>query len=166
MSTEENKAIVRRIVEEVWNNGNLNAVDSFYDFVGEGLHDPSDPWLVPGPAGESIKQLVSTYRTAFPDLHFTIEDQIAEERPGTLVGLERMVGSPTVVATRWTASGTQKGEFLGVPPTEKQVMWTGITIDFLIPTRIGMKLSKEWITYDALGLQQQLVGQLPSAAAM
>src|SRR5205085_932687 len=126
----EEKALARSVVEEVWNKGNLDAVDSFYEFVDECIHDPSDPWLAPGPAGERIKQLVSTYRTAFPDLHFTIEDQIAEERPGTLVGLERSVGFPTVVATRWTASGTQKGEFLGVPPTEKQVTWTGITIDF------------------------------------
>ena len=74
MSTEENKVLLRRLFEEVWNQGNLAAVDELLaaDYV---LHDPA--MLIRGPEG--FKAYVSAFRAAFPDIHATIEDQIAEE---------------------------------------------------------------------------------------
>ena len=72
MSTEQNKALVRRYWEEVWNNGNLAVVDELIgtDFDGHPL--PGEPDVGRDPAGQ--KQLVGMYRTAFPDLHMTIEN--------------------------------------------------------------------------------------------
>jgi steroid delta-isomerase-like uncharacterized protein len=133
MSVAENKAIVRRWFEEVWNKGNLDAVDELVaaTVVSEIPGEPE----VRGP--EAWRQQVSSTRAAFPDLAFTIEDQIAEEDK---------------VATRWTLRGTHQGEFMGVPATGKQVTVTGISI-----TRYANgKNVGSWNEMDLLGLMQQL----------
>lgn len=137
MSTEENKANVRRSFEEGWNQGNIAVYDELTspNYVG---HDPA--MTVQGIEG--LKQFVSMYLTAYPDTHFTIEDQIAE--------------GDTVV-TRWTARGTHKGPLMGIPPTGKQVTVTGITIDRFA----NGKGVESWSNYDALGMLQQL-GVIPS----
>jgi predicted ester cyclase len=82
------------------------------------------------------------FLTAFPDLHFTIEDQLAE-------GDE--------VATRLTAGGTHKGVFMGIPPMGKQVTVTGIAISHWV----GGKSDEVWINLDRMGLLQQL-GVIPA----
>jgi steroid delta-isomerase-like uncharacterized protein len=135
--SEVNKAIVHRSFEEVWNQGKLVVADEIYDasFVAHGLGVE----LPPGPEG--FKQFVSVYRSAFPDLHFTIEDQFAE--------------GDRVVA-RWTARGTHKGELMGIPATGKPVVVTGIDIYHI---RSG-KAVESWINWDALGMMQQL-GVIP-----
>jgi steroid delta-isomerase-like uncharacterized protein len=136
MSTEDNKAKARRIIEEGWNQGNTAVFDELFaaDYVG---HDPSGP--VHGPEG--FKQLYATYRAAFPDTHLTIEDQIAE--------------GDKVVA-RWTASGTNQGPLMGIPPSGKRVTITGITI-----TRFARgKIEEDWFNYDTLGMLQQ-IGAIP-----
>jgi len=135
--SEELKAISRRLIEEVWNKGDLDVVDELIasDYV---FHDPAAP-EVRGPEG--LKQLVSMYRTAYPDLHFTIEDQIAEGDK---------------VANRWTATGTHQGELMGIPATGEQVTTTGISI-----TRYEAgKAVAEWANWDTLGMLQQL-GVIP-----
>ena len=138
MSTEDNKALVRRIIEEVWNQGNLAVVDELSD---ENVvnHNPPGPPLQ-GP--EAFKQFVLMYRSAFPDTHFTIEDEIAEGEK---------------VVTRWTARGTHKGELMGIPPTGKQVTVTGISIDRFA----GGKSIESWTNFDTLGMMQQL-GVVPA----
>src|SRR5512138_2754581 len=102
MSTETNKAIIRRFFEEAFDKGNLTVLDEIVapDQVNGG------PGALPGmPSGpEGSKMLITAYRSAFPDLHFTIDEQIAE--------------GDTVV-TRWTAQGTHNGEFASIPPTGK-----------------------------------------------
>ena len=98
--------------------------------------------LPPGP--ESFKQFVSSYLSAFPDLHYTIEDQIAEG--------DRVV-------TRWTAVGTHKGELMGIPPTGQQAVVTGITINRFV----GEKVVEGWNNWDGLGMMQQL-GVVPAMA--
>jgi steroid delta-isomerase-like uncharacterized protein len=135
--SEENKAIVRRSFEEVWNQGKLVVADEIYDasFVAHGFGVE----LPPGPEG--FKQFVSAYRSAFPDIHFTIEDQFAE--------------GDRVVA-RWTARGTHKGELMGIPATGKPVVVTGIDIYHI---RSG-KAVESWVNWDALGMMQQL-GVIP-----
>src|SRR5512138_3647683 len=102
MSTEANKTIARRLLEEAFSQGNLAVLDEIIapDQANGG------PGALPGmPSGpEGSKMLISAYRNAFPDLHFTIDEQIAE--------------GDTVV-TRWTAQGTHNGEFASIPPTGK-----------------------------------------------
>ena len=75
MSAEENKALARRVIEEMFNNGNLDVADELIapNYVD---HDPAIPDDIHGPEG--FKKYVSAYRSAFPDLHIQIEDQIAE----------------------------------------------------------------------------------------
>ena len=112
MSTEANKAIIRRLFEEAFGQGNLDMLDEIIapNQVNGG------PGALPGmPSGpEGNKMLLSAYRNAFPDLHFTIEEQIAEGN---------------TVVTRWTAQGTHKGELAGLPPTGKPATVVGIGVD-------------------------------------
>ena len=134
---EENKAIVRRAFEEVWNQGKLDVIDEIFaiDYVG---HMPGSPDLH-GPKG--FKQFVTMNRTAFPDIQFTVEDQIAE-------------GDKVVI--RWSSTGTHKGELMGIPPTGVQVTSTGIGISRIS----GGKAVEDWDNWDALGMLQQL-GVIP-----
>ena len=149
MPTEDNKAIVRRFLEEVGNKGNVAAVDELlapnillhFDF-------PSD---VPVPAEmqlslEEIKQDYSQFRTAFPDFHYTIELQVAEG---------------DMVVTRGTARGTHTGEYQGliykgIPPTGKQVTWTETWINRITDG----KVVEHWSNEDNLGMLQQ-IGAIP-----
>jgi steroid delta-isomerase-like uncharacterized protein len=131
--SEENKALVRRFVEEAFNKGNLDVADEVYasNFVSHESAGPveRDP--------EYVKQFVGTYRGAFPDGHTTVEAVIAEGDK---------------VAYRWTFRGTHRGELMGIPPTERQVTITGITLDRVS----GGKIDEEWNNFDQLGMLQQL----------
>ncbi len=142
MSTEENKAIARRQLEEVWNYGNLNVLDE-YVAPGAPNHDPNVP-IAPGPEG--LKQVASLYRSAFPDIHFTIEQQIAEG---------------DYVVQRVTATGTQRGDLPGIPATGKYTTTTGIVIGRF---KDG-KFVEGWSLFDQLGLMQQL-GVVPMPERM
>ena len=136
MSTEENKALVRRGFEAV-NQKNLAVFDELLtpDIV---VHTASTT----NQGLEAYKQVLSMYMTAFPDLHFTIEDMIAD-------------GDTVVV--RYTTRGTHQGNFMGIPPTGKQVSVTGIFIDRIV----NGKAVEQWINGDDLGLLQQL-GVVPA----
>ncbi|MBI4641059.1 MAG: ester cyclase [Candidatus Tectomicrobia bacterium] len=131
--SQENKAIVRRAIEEVWNKRNPAAIDEIYaaNYV---IHNP------PGgisPNREGLKQWVSMVLAAFPDTHWTVEDQIAEGDK---------------VVTRLTIRSTHTGEFMNIPSTGKQVVVTAITI-----SRIERgKIQEGWANWDALGMMQQL----------
>ena len=124
MSTEANKALARRIVEEMWNTKNLKVVDEVYS-----------PEF--GDGHEASKQFVTATLAAFPDLHNTIEDQIAEN---------------DLVVTRYGISGTHQGEFMNIPPTGKQFTVTGIEIHRFTDG----KLVELWNIMDMLGALQQL----------
>ena len=134
MSTEANKALVRRFFDEVVNRDNLSAMDEFLapQFVS---HEELPPGI---PSGrEGAKQLFSMLRSSFPDLQVTIEDQIAE--------------GDKVVA-RVTFSGTHQGEFMGIPPTGRRVAYP--VIDIL---RIAEgQVVEHWAVADMLGLMQQM----------
>ncbi len=137
MSTEDNKANCRRWYEEVWNQGHLAVADELTaaNFVDETLQPPIHGL-------EALKQFVTMFRTAFPDLHLTIEDLIAEGDK---------------VTVRFTSTGTQRGELMGIPPTGKRATVTGINI---IRFENG-KGVEGWSNFDALGMLQQL-GAIPS----
>ena len=134
MQPEENKAVVRTFLEDVFGGGDLDLVDELFapDYA---LHDPAVPEEVRGPEG--IKGYVSMYRGAYPDTRFTIEDQIAE-------GDE--------VVTRWTGQGTHEGELMGIAPTGARVTVSGIEFDRVVDG----KIAETWVSYDALGMMQQL----------
>ena len=139
--SEENKAVSRRLVDEAFQGGRLEVVDELVDQNYEG-HDPGSPEVIRGPEG--VKQLIQGYRTAFPDLRITVEDQLAEGDK---------------VATRWSARGTHQGELFGVPPTGKESRVSGITIDRIS----GGKIVESHDNWDTFGLLQQL-GAIPTSA--
>lgn len=130
---EENIALVDRFGKEVWNNGNLAAVDALVagDFVGYG---PGRA-ITRGP--EALKRVVTRMRTAFPDLQFEVEDTIVEKDK---------------VVTRWTGRGTHRGEWRGVALTGKQVSFTGIAIRRIS----GGKIAERWVNVDYTGLIRQI----------
>jgi len=139
MSTEDNKATTRRFFGEVFNAGNLAVIDeiksSTYVF-----HDPGFPDPIRGPEG--FKRYLMMFRTAFPNLHSTLEDLIAEGEQ---------------VTVRFTFTGTQQGGLMGIPPTGKPVRVTAI----LIARLVNGKFVEGWINYDGLGMLQQL-GVVPA----
>lgn len=135
--SERNARVVRRAFDEVYNQGRLDVVDELVsrDFVAHAgsreIHGP-----------EGMKQYVAALREAFPDLHLTIHDQVAEG--------DR-------VATRWTASGTNTGQLHGLAPTWKPGTVAGIDIERIV----GGVAVECWIHFDELGLLQQL-GAIPT----
>ncbi len=132
--SENNKAIVRRLFAELWNNGNLSVAGELFAPNYED-HDPSTPDFGRGP--DSEKKRVSLYRTAFPDLHLTIQDLIAEGES---------------VMVRWSCRGTHKGDLNGIAATNKQFTITGISV-----VRVSNgKITEAFVNWDALGLMQQL----------
>jgi steroid delta-isomerase-like uncharacterized protein len=141
LMSENNKTVVRRLIEEVWNKGNLSLVDELFA-PNYQQHDSSTPDFGRGP--ESEKKTVTLYRNAFPDLRLTIEDIIAEGE---------------TVMTRWSCRGTHKGELNGIAPTGKQVTISGITVGRLA----NGKIAESYVSWDALGLMQQL-GVVPELA--
>ncbi len=109
MSVEENKALVRRFVEGVWNQGKLDLLEEFV--AADFLNHEDAPGARGGP--ESIRRHVLALRSAFPDVHFTIEELIAEG---------------DVVVVRESARGTNRGAFMGIPPTGQQMTFSNIHI--------------------------------------
>lgn len=140
----EQKAQWKRVYEAV-NQGKLEVID---ELIGANLvfNIPT----VPGgkiTGAEGYKQYIQSHRAAFPDLHVTIQDQIADGDK---------------VVTRWSVTGTHKGPEIGVPPTGKQVTVTGITI----ARYQGGKFVEVWEISDALGLLMQLgVVPMPEPAS-
>jgi steroid delta-isomerase-like uncharacterized protein len=140
MSTEENKAIVRRFYEEVWGKRNLAVADELLD-AKVVLHTPrqTEANIVDR---EGYKQIVTYVYTAFPDLQATVEEMIAE-------------GDKVVV--RWAWQGTHQGEWQGIAPTGKPIRNEGITIFRLTNGRIV----DDRFQGNGLGLMQQL-GAIPA----
>ena len=134
------KATARKLIEEAWNNRNLNIVDEVVD-TSYSYHDPSSPDFGGGPQG--YKARVVFYATVFPDMRFVIEDPIAE-------------GDKVVL--RWQVSGTQRGDLLGIRATGKFTTGSGITV---LQFKNG-KVVDDWCLWDALSLLRQL-GALPAA---
>jgi steroid delta-isomerase-like uncharacterized protein len=134
MSTEENKALARRLIEEAWNQGNLAVVDELlaHDHVPHHSLIGDQP-----PSRELYKQFILRTRTAFPDLHATIEDQIAEGDK---------------VMTRWSVQGTHQGVFRGHSPTGNQMRVTGIVVDRIVDG----KAVEGWMEMDTQDQMQQL----------
>jgi steroid delta-isomerase-like uncharacterized protein len=124
---EDNQALVRRYLEEVINQGKLAAIDELDapDYIGHGIGAPEVKGI------EGLKQRLTLLRTAFPDVHITIEDVVAHGDK---------------VATRTTFHGTHKGEYLGIAPTGKAVTATDIGIMRLA----NGKIQENWLAGNLL----------------
>jgi steroid delta-isomerase-like uncharacterized protein len=138
MSAEENKAIFRRYVEEVGNEGKLELADEIFDRYL--AHQPDGSVLERGP--EDVKRFMSEFQEAFSDFHTEIEDQIAEGDK---------------VVTRWRMRGTHRGEFRGIAPTGNELEITGIGIFRFSEGRVV----ESWDNFDQFGMMQQL-GVIPT----
>lgn len=132
--SEENKAIARRFYEEFANKANLAVAEELVaaNFVDR---NPPSPELEPGIEG--LKQVFNLYRSAFPDMTLTVEDQIAEGDK---------------VVTSLTFQGTHEGELMGIPPTGKTVKMGVIDILRLE----GGQFVERWGEADTMGMMQQL----------
>ena len=134
MPATENKALVRRFYEEVWDKGNLDACDEVFaeDYVRHDLR-PSEP--VPGPEGQ--KQIAADFRSAFPDLRVEVDILVAED--------DYVVG-------RWTASGTHRGRWGTLEPTGRRTTFSAVNV-FRFENG---KVAEIWNHRDDLGLREQI----------
>jgi predicted ester cyclase len=126
MAVEENEAVVRREQEELWNH--------------TGNLDAAEELFAAGQA-ETAKQEAADFRRGFPDVISTIEDLIAE--------------GDKVVA-RWRSQATHRGEYMGIPPTGKEVQFTGISVYRIEED----KIAESWNSEDQFGLMRQ-IGAIP-----
>ena len=133
MSPAENKTVVNRFVEEVINQGRLEQADELVvaDFV------ELDPLPGQQPGREGLKEVIGQLRAAFPDIHWVLEEQVAEGEK---------------VVSRFTWSGTHRGTFLGVPATGKSISVKGVVIDRIVEG----KMVDSRILMDGLSMMQQL----------
>jgi steroid delta-isomerase-like uncharacterized protein len=135
----DNMGLVRRVIEEVWNKGNLGVIDELV----------SDKYVGAGPiVGETrglnaLREQVQTFRGAFPDMRLTIDD----------IGT-----SGDKVFMRWTARGTHRGIFMGIPPTNNRAEIRGISIDRIA----GGKVVEHHESYDSLLFLQVMGAVAPT----
>lgn len=135
MSVESNKQIMRRMIEEIWNKGNLAVADELFS---EDHTSPSAPDLPPG--SESVKMLAGMFRNAMPDYHMDIDMILADEKQ---------------VAARFIQSGTHTGdELMGMQPSGRKATWTEIGV---LQIEDG-KIVKSWYEVDMLSMINQLSG--------
>jgi steroid delta-isomerase-like uncharacterized protein len=133
MGLAENKSVINSFVEDVLNQGRLERADELVaqDFV------ELDPLPGQKPGREGLKEVLASFRTAFPDIHWVIEEMVAEGDK---------------VFSRFTWTGTHRGEFFGVPATSKQITVKGTVIDRVL----NGKMVDSRILMDGLSMMAQL----------
>jgi steroid delta-isomerase-like uncharacterized protein len=138
MTCAENKGVVNRFVEEVINQGRLEQADELVvaDFV------ELDPLPGQQPGREGLKEVIGQMRAAFPDIHWVLDEMVAEDEK---------------VVSRFTWSGTHRGTFLGIPATGRSISVKGVVIDHVV----AGKMVDSRILMDGLSMMQQL-GALPT----
>jgi steroid delta-isomerase-like uncharacterized protein len=131
---EENREIVRRLIEELWNAGNPDLAEELYatEYVRHGPQ--AEP---PIRSSAALKQFAQMYLAAVPDLHHVIEDQFVREDS---------------VVSRATAHGTHRGEMMGIAPTGKRIIFSM----FLQHRIADGKIVEEWVMYDLHAILQQV----------
>jgi steroid delta-isomerase-like uncharacterized protein len=140
MTESENKAVIERFISDVLNRGRLETAD---ELVAENFIE-LDPLPGQKQGREGLKEIIVMLRSAFPDMHWVIEETIAS-------------GEKVVSRFHWT--GTHKGEFMGMPATGKSVKVKGVVIDRIV----GGRMTESRILMDDLGMMQQL-GVIPAPA--
>ena len=139
MSMEANKAIVRRMTEEFYNQGNIESAEQFFADTYR-HHDPASPHVRDR---DGLKQVLRAFLIGCPDLQITIDDLLAEG---------------DTVTKRWTYHATHTGDLSGMPPTSNRIIMSGLELFRLE----GGKIVECWLAYDNLSLLQQL-GVIPGA---
>ena len=135
MTVEQNKVIMQRMIEEIWNKGNLAVADELFSTEHT---SPSAPDLPKGP--ESVKMLARMFREAMPDYNMKIDLMVADEKQ---------------VAARFTQSGTHTGaELMGMAPSGRKATWTEIGV---LRIQDG-KIEESWYEVDMLSMINQLSG--------
>jgi steroid delta-isomerase-like uncharacterized protein len=134
--SEQNKTLARRWFEDLFSRGDLDAANEILSakFVDHLTHEDERGL-------EELKEYVTIYRNAFPDIQDRVEEIVAEA---------------DMVVIRWRSRGTHQGEFMGVAPTGRQVTFTGMRL-FRIAEN---KIVESWVNIDERGLQEQL-GTVP-----
>jgi steroid delta-isomerase-like uncharacterized protein len=134
MSSEANKALARRWFLEAWPNPASPVLD---EIVAESwqFHDPASPDVGAGVAG--ARNFMAPFQQAFPDLRFSIEEQLAEGNR---------------VLTRWVVRGTHRDELMGIPPTGREVQLSGMTVQQIADG----KIVEDWANWDLHGMLRQL----------
>ena len=140
MGAEDNKAVSRRFITEVFNDGKYEVADELLAENFSAHSSGNDQ------GRDEFKEMVRAFRGAFPDYHCTIDDQIAEGDQ---------------VATRWTFHGTQTGPLMGLPPTGRPVEVTGVAIDRVVDGQ----LVESWLELDMNRMLQQLGAAPPPPTA-
>ena len=133
MSAAANKAVYRRFIEEGFNQGQLATLDEVLapTYVNHGA-PPGAP-----PGAEGVKQIILLFRSAFPDLHIDIHEQVA---------------AGDLVSSRLTFRGTHRGPLFGIPATARQVVMSGLS---MVRVTNG-QIQEGWIQNDVVGLLHQL----------
>ena len=136
--TDQNKAAYRRFIQEIFNEGRLEKLDELLapSYI---LHNA--PLGTP-PGRDGVRQVVTMFRTAFPDLEVTIEDQVAEGDK---------------VCSRTTTRGTHRGAIFGIRPTGKAVTMRGLTLVRIADGRVA----ESWVSNDVMSLMNQLGAGTP-----
>jgi steroid delta-isomerase-like uncharacterized protein len=139
MSNEQNRAVVRRFIDEVFNQGDLSVAEEILapDYIH---HDPATAEM--GSGVDGLEKMIQFYREAFPDYRITLDEQIATE--------DRVV-------ERWTGRGTHQGTMMGIPATNRTIEASGISIHRLQ----NGKIAETWTVFDTAGLLRQL-GVVPT----
>ncbi len=130
MTTEENQKICDALFPAAWNDNDFSLVD---EHVSPDVVDHFDH----SRGIDAFKGVIAMFKEAFPDLRLTVEDSIA---------------AGDRVVHRWSMTGTHQGPLMGIPPTNKQLGWTGITI---VRMEDG-KIVERWANVDVLGILQQM----------
>ena len=133
-SPQDNKQVVRRLIEEGWNQGKTEVVSELLANNCR-FHDEVFPHLTSG--ADNLRRHIESCRTGFPDLKFSIDDTITERDE---------------VVVHWTARGTHKGSFLGMPATNKKAAVTGTSIYRLE----GSKIVESWANWNLMSMMEQL----------
>lgn len=136
MSLDSNKNVAKKAIE-LWNTGNFKAMDDIYspNCVFHQHHHPQSHQDIKGTA--AWKKFLLEFRDAFPDYQDTLEDVIAE-------------GNKVVI--RFTSRGTHLGPLMGIEPTHKKLVWTGIVIYRLE----NSKIVESWVNWDMHGMLEQM----------
>ena len=130
---DQNKAVYRRFIQEVFNEGRLDMLEQLLS--PSYIYQDAPPGTPPNADG--IRQVVTNARTAFPDLKVTIED---------------MVGEGDKICARLTTRGTHKGVFFDIPPTGKTISMKGLTMIHIVDGR----MAASWVLNDVMSLMNQL----------
>jgi steroid delta-isomerase-like uncharacterized protein len=136
-TTELHKTLIRRWIDEVWNKGDMAVADEI--FAPTYVHRTPMATLS---NLEAFKKAISGFRAGLPDVKVTIEDVLTDGDK---------------VVTRWVITGTHRHELMGFAPTNKQITFSGITIQRVVDG----KIVESWVEFDAGGLGQQLGGPSP-----